>query len=242
MKIGPSGGGIRGTFQLCIPWFMSCPGQRETVPITDTLAWNSPCSHEAAGSANELESCLAISPWGTALNLQRAFVTMSRASHFSDLQAQKTCLELVMISKPQSINFQCNGNYGVHLKVSGLWSPQHPYPPYPNSQFSQLPKAAATERSEVVQRSLGIYVHFRTHWPSSTSFMSQDQEGAINIVTTGLEAHSFTGGPCHRGHKQRALWLQRLLAQLSNFRWEMSTNPKHIHNLRCVVNAAFFSP
>lgn len=130
MKIGPSGGGIRGTFQLCIPWFMSCPGQRKMVPITDTLAWNSPCSHEAAGSANELESCLAISPWGTALNLQRAFVTMSRASHFSDLQAQKTCLELVMISKPQSINFQ-----SVMEIMESIWrsqvygAPNTPIPP-----------------------------------------------------------------------------------------------------------------
>lgn len=156
---------------------------------------------------------------------------------------KKTCLELVMISKPQSINFQC-----VMEIMESIWSsqvygaPNTPIPPTLTPSSANYLKAAATERSEVVQRSLGIYVHFRTHWPSSTSFMSQDKEGAINIVTTGLEAHWFTGGPCHRGHKQRALWLQRLLAQLSNFRWEIGTNPKHIHNLRCIVNATFFSP
>lgn len=86
-----------------------------------------------------------------------------------------------------------NGNYGVHLKVSVLWSPQHPHSPtLTPSSSANYPKAAAAERSEVMQGSLRIYVHFRTHWPSSTFFMSQGQAGTINIVTTGLEALSFT--------------------------------------------------
>lgn len=183
--------------------------------ITDTPSWVSPCSQEATDPARGPESCPAFCTRSPALHLQWAhtnypqlFVTMSRDTHFPDLHTQKTCPVLTVF--PNHSLWISSVALSVEWKrwspFKGLGSVEPPTSPFPTltpSHSANYLKATTAERSKVIQGLLWIYVHFRTHWPSSTSFMSQDQEGTINIVTTGLDAHSF---PTEA--RYRALWLQ----------------------------------
>lgn len=143
----------------------------------------------------------------------------------------------------QTIVYKFPGQLYVEWKswspwgLSSIESPASPIPSTltPNNSVNYFNTAAA-ESSRVVWGSLGIYVRFRTHWPSSTSLYVSDRERTINIVPTGLEARHPPCGDMPLKAETQGTESQKLLNQLRPLRWEIGTNSKHAHNLRSVRN------